>query len=179
MKDNYDDGGVFYLTEQPPVDIGTLSAGENPAGVYEVGETMFDGEDNPSTSALKKEVYNRVIAKYRDPLTLPKTRTKCVKTCTSDFPPIKFCCGWKTQQKHMNVVQTLVVQLKTAQDIKKEIEECLATGVVAAAAAAIYSGGSAAIAAFEKVFFICLETKVGANLIHVQVRTKAKWSGWY
>ena len=181
MTDSYDMGGALYLDKAPAADIGTLGSGSNAADIIEIGETFSTdvAESDAKDAVLKKDVYRRVIAKYRDITTLPKTRTKCVKTCSSDFPPIKFCCGWKTQQKHLNVVQTLVVTLKTPKDIQKDIEACLATGVVAAAAAAIISGGAAAIAAFEKVFLACIQAKVGGDILQVKVQTKAKWTKWY
>lgn len=122
------------------------------------------------------DVFSRLLAKWIDPLTPPKIRNKCVKYCSSG--PIRFCCGWKLEKRWYYREATLIVSLKNPKDIRKDVEDCLKTAAIAAAIAAVVSGGSAAIATAEKILFGCLSSKIGSELVSVRISIDGYWGNW-
>ena len=139
------------------------------------GEKVYiiDSTGNKSKTTL----YEQVLAMWKDPTSPPHSREKCVKTCRSDFPPVKFCCGWKLQYRYIYNTYTVRVSTKTPQHIKRHLGECLKVGAVVAAIAAMKLGGSGAIAAAEKAIYACLATKID-DLLTVGIYTKSRRGDW-
>ncbi len=157
------------LPPVPNVQLGDLDTDEGSSH-----QIVF--EEHWSNQTNGRLVWSRRLMDWTDPTTPPKTRTKCVKYAT--VGPIKTCVGWKTETKWLRKTATIIVSLKTAADIKKDIDNCVKTAAIIAAIAAIKSGGTAAIAALERTFFACLQAKLGANIVSVKLNINSRWTGW-
>ncbi len=175
-----EDGMIYINGNQPPAP----PSSENNTTHHDSDDNLLttytivnDNSTNNSDGA-KSVLFDRVLVDMLDPLTPPKTRTKCVKDCSSDFPPVRFCCGWKTQFKHMYVRYTLRVSVANPMDIKKIVEECLLTGAVVAALSAFATGGSAAIPAAKSAIYACLKAKISSSLLSVEIYTNSRWGSW-
>jgi hypothetical protein len=129
-------------------------------------------------------VYNRVLARWRDPLTLPHTRSQCVKWASGNWPwggGWKTCIGWKTQFQWLDNTLTLIISTEAfgLAEIQKASNDCLATGAVAAALTAyVTSSGATAIATFKEVFVSCLAVKLPATTLKVDLPVTSRWSNW-
>lgn len=165
-------GGAIYLDEKDiPVQIQVQGNDET----YDGESHPFEFEADWTTQTSANATWSRRLARWDDFSSI-QTKTTCAKY--AHIGGAKICVGWKTQERHIINSATLIVQLKTAEDIKKDINDCVATAVIAAAIAAIVSGGAAAAAAAEKLFFACLKAKLGEALISVRVHTSSSWSKW-
>ena len=114
------------------------------------------------------------IAAWDDPI--PQTRTKCVKYARTDFPPAKWCVGWKTETRKYRNEVWLTVSSPTFKDLQKAVERALSDAVVVAAIVAIATSGAAAVAAFERVFTIRLTQEVKDAVVNVS--TTGSWGSW-
>jgi hypothetical protein len=168
--------GEIYLEESdvpPPTQRG-MSGNFPPFGL----ERTFQFE-NPN-KGVKNAIYERQIARWKDPLTLPHSRSECAKWATGHIPfdgDYKICVGWKIQWQWMYVSAFLRVTTANPQDIGSAIDECFKTAAVAAAIAAIVTGGSAAIGTFESVMKACLVAKL-PDVVSVTAYTTSAWGPW-
>lgn len=168
---NYD-GQIYFNESDIPVGKEDL----NFEGIFESDESHPVEIESLNAEIIQSVIYTRKLASWKDLTTPPKTRMKCVKTCR--VGPIKTCCGWKVQYKWYYRTATLIVSTKIPKDIKKEVEDCIKTAIVASAITAIVSGGTAAIAAAEKAFYGCLLTKLGDDLVNVKIDLRGTWGDW-
>ena len=180
MSDNENTNGgpplsVFYFDEK---DIPRSSPSSTPPEYVEGNGThhVEFSTAEYSTQSGAASSFTRKLGSWTDPLTPPKTRTKCVKYAS--WPGGKTCIGWKTQTKWMKTEATLIVQLKSPKQIKQQIEECMKTAAIGAAIAGIITGGSAAAVALEKLFFACLTAKLGDEIVSVRIHVRGRWSSW-
>jgi hypothetical protein len=133
-----------------------------------------------SPKATATTLYQRDLAKWKDPLTLPQSRAECAKWAIIHIPldgDVKTCVGWTTQFKWM--YNTLKVRVTTADsaDIGKALDDCLSTAAVAGALAGVISGGHAAVPTFETALKACLILKL-PSLTSVTVWIDSAWGGW-
>lgn len=130
-------------------------------------------------------VVDRVVARWRDPFTLPRTRAECVQWARGDWPwggGWKVCTGHKYQSSWMDVTARLRVTVLTPQGVKAAVDDCLRQGAVAGALSGILSavtGNPAAvetaIAAFVQTVRSCLEQKL-RDVVDVSLTTSSEWS---
>jgi hypothetical protein len=171
--------GELYLSA-PAKDRGAMSKpGGEPgyAGPYGADQLFQYDDDEKSTL---KGLFTRKLGRWKDPLTLPHSRMECVKWAKGDIPfdgQYKICIGWKTQFQWMYVTAWLRVETATESDIGGAINGCLRDAAIAAALAAIVTGGSAAVGTFETVMKGCLASKL-PKLLTVAVWTDSKWGDW-
>lgn len=167
---------VIYIGDQAPpktdakadgagYDSAYGNANETPANAYSIRQALY---------------YERELAVWKDPLTLPHSRSECVKWASGHIPfdgDWKTCIGWKLQFQWLYVRAVLAVTASKPEHIDRAVEECLRTAAVAAALAAIVSGGTAAVGTFEAVMKGCLVEKL-ASSVSVTVRTPTYWGDW-
>lgn len=165
------DGEIYFSARDIPADRDVPDD-----QTTEEGESHFVRIDPSSREATSGPIYERKLARWKDPTTPPKTRNKCVKMCR--VGPVRTCCGWKLETRWMYRTATLQVWTKTPADVEKAIENCLGVAAIAAAVAAIITGGSAAVAIAEKLFFTCLSSKLGDLLLSVKIDTSSSWGDW-
>jgi hypothetical protein len=130
--------------------------------------------------AGKGVIYQREIAHWKDPLTLPHSRAECVKWSSGHIPfdgDWKTCIGWKVQWQWMVVTAWLSVTTTNPEDIRKSVNECFTDAAVVGAVAGVISGGSAALGTFEGVMKGCLVAKL-TDLVSVRAYTTAAWGPW-
>ncbi|MER8556528.1 hypothetical protein NKH69_19780 [Mesorhizobium sp. M0976] len=146
---------------------------------------MFLSSTPPAYVKTTNLVYERRLGSWTDPLTLPHSRAVCVKWAKGNWPwggSWKTCVGWKTQFQFMQVTLNLRVSVEypdiTLESIRNASNECLATGAVAAALSAYYSGGTAASGAFVETYRICMEVHFTNATIRVETPTSARWGNW-
>lgn len=164
-----------YIGGNTPPDVATRSNGATYSTYSGDYATPSSGYTIP-----KAAYYERVLAVWKDPLTLPHSRSECAKWASGHIPfdgDWKTCIGWKVQWQWMYDRATLTVNAPNAGDINKAVQVCLGTAAVAAAAAAIVTGSSAAIATFEEVMKGCLAGSLGSS-VGVHVRTESYWGDW-
>jgi hypothetical protein len=171
--------GELYLVPAPPSKGAMPKQGGEPGYMGPYGtDDLFQYEDNEK-SALKG-LFTRKLARWKDPLTLPHSRMDCVKWAKGDIPfdgSYKICIGWKTQWQWMYVTAWLRVETVDESDIGGAINTCLRDAAVAAALAAIVTGGSGAVGTFGTVMKGCLASKL-PKLVNVAVWTDSSWGGW-
>lgn len=171
--------GELYLVPAPPSKGAMPKQGGEPGYMGPYGtDDLFQYEDNEK-SALKG-LFTRKLARWKDPLTLPHSRMDCVKWAKGHIPfdgDYKICIGWKTQWQWMYVTAWLRVETVDESDIGGAINTCLRDAAVAAALAAIVTGGSAAVGTFGTVMKGCLASKL-PKLVNVAVWTDSSWGGW-
>ncbi len=126
--------------------------------------------------ATETVLYERTLLKTKDPTTPPHVRKKCVKKV--HYPGGWTCIGWKFEYQWFYVMATLRVTTKSPVDIKSAVEDCLKQGAIAAAIAAIITGGSGAPAAAAAAIKSCLVVKLGQNLLNVSVDLSHEWGKW-
>ncbi|CAE6753375.1 hypothetical protein [Nitrospira defluvii] len=124
--------------------------------------------------------FERDLGRWKDPLTLPQSRTECSNWASGDIPfdgQWRTCVGWTVQWRWM--YSTLRVQVSTAkqEDISKALDECLATAGVAGALTAIATGGSAGLSAFGASLQACLISKI-PSLVSVTPSLPGGWGDW-
>lgn len=130
-------------------------------------------------------VWRRKILKTKSPVPPPQSKATCVKWCYP-WPGAKICCGHKLQWRYYWIEVTLEVHLKQPDDIVDKVESCLKTAAILSAiagiAAAIATGGSAALSAalatFKSAMYVCLTEKIGENLISVEAKSRGYWGDW-
>src|SRR5260221_3318894 len=144
----------FYIDPaQPPPPV-TLPPASSTSTSSNYGSTYVNANQTPDSAYAipKARYYERVIAVWKDPLTLPHSRSECVKWASGHIPfdgNWKTCIGWKVQWQWMYDRAIFSVTTGKPVNIDNAVKICLTTAAVAAAAAAIITGGSAAAAAFE------------------------------
>ncbi len=141
-------------------------------------------EENPNgfellefTNNDRHVVIDKVIFKYKDLTSLPKTKNKCAKW----FKPwggAKICVGWSLKKKWLYRIGHLRVTLIDEKDGKRIVEECVKTGAVAAILAGVFSGGSAAVGAAKVAIEACLVSKLGDKLVSVSLKVKSHRGDW-
>ncbi|WP_321958225.1 hypothetical protein [Paraburkholderia bannensis] len=125
----------------------------------------------------------RKLAGWRDPTTLPQSKTDCVKDCHIT-PWDTFCCGWAVRWRYMDCELFVEVKVAKPQDIVTALEDCLKEAALTAAVAgivtAIMTGGSG-VGAAEEAFVvdlkICLAKKL-SDIVGVRVYEACGWSDW-
>jgi hypothetical protein len=70
-------------------------------------------------------LYERTLARWKDPTTPPHSRQQCVKMCSSKFPPARWCCGWRLQYRWLYRTAVLRVTTSTQVNIGAVVEDCL------------------------------------------------------
>lgn len=140
-------------------------------------QTVEGDLTKPTTRAVRK------LAHWKDPLTIPHSRSECVKWCHIT-PWDKWCCGWKLQWQWMYCDIYLEVITSTPQDIIDSIEDCIRQATIASALAAIVAAvvtGGGALAAAETTFVSvitpCLEKKL-KNIVSIRVYQACGWGPW-
>jgi hypothetical protein len=129
------DGKIFLGDFADDTD-GQIAAQEDSERPWDEGvASQIDAQVSDGT------LYERVLLRTKDPTTPPHTRTKCVKKM--HYPGGWTCIGWKMEFQWFWFEAKLIVSTKTSVDIQKAVEDCLKQGAIAAAIAAIVSGGSA------------------------------------
>ena len=135
--------------------------------------------DENTTTWLVKEVYREVIiSKYRDPLTLPKSKSVCIRKVRG------VCVEWAVKWKYYYREGYLVIDLAEEEDINRHVAECLRTSAVAALLAALiaaYIGGeptSAAETAFLSALAECLRQKIQNEIIDIRIEWEGDWGDW-
>lgn len=153
--------------------------------------TEFEGQSFYTEQPEASPVFEHRLARWKDPLTLPKSRMECVKWASGDWPwPAsggwKTCVGHAYQWQWMYVTAHLKVHMKTPQDIANQVQECLSSGAVAGVLAgavdAFLTGG---VTAFETakvtavtVISSCLTDKLGEELVTANIETSSRWGDW-
>ncbi len=132
----------------------------------------------PSVKNTGTELWKAVLADWLDPTSPPHTRTKCISYGHSDFPPAKWCTGYKTQFRYLYNRFTVSIYVKNQNDAKKALDECLKTSAIAAALVAVSGGGAAAIATFERVLSSCLALKLKSDFISLTGRVSSTRGPW-
>jgi hypothetical protein len=171
--------GEIYLTPFTPKNGAAPKLGGEPGYMGPYGaDDLFQYDDNDKSTL--KGLYTRKLARWKDPLTLPHSRMDCVKWAKGHIPfdgDYKICIGWKTQWQWMYVTAWLRVETAEESDIGGAIDGCLRDAAIAAALAAIVTGGSAAVGTFETVMKGCLASKL-PKLVNAAVWTDSKWGDW-
>lgn len=163
--------GTIYLNESDiPADLKDAPE-DNMSGTTERGRRFY----LERSLAPTRTIYERTLARWKDPFTPPQSRAECVKWATG--PGFKICIGWKVQWKWMYTTAYTRVSTADPEDIPRAINECLVTAAVAGALAAVVSGGSAAIPTFEGVLKGCLVVKL-KSLVSVATWTSSGWGDW-
>ena len=173
------DGEIYLDPKGAPAptssaDNSSTQVGNDPTEQFFEDDYFIDAQQD--TRASGRTLFERVIAKWKDPTSLPHTRKKCVKMC--QIGPLKTCCGWKLQYKWIYNTATVRVTTSTPQDIPKALNDCIQTAAVAAAIAGILSGGAAAIIAAERAIEACLVKKFGGDLLTVAIKVKPRRGAW-
>jgi hypothetical protein len=172
--------GELFLSESDAVAAGGRSRLSGSSGYF----GPF-GTDDPFTfhqdlKIKNNVIYQRQIARWKDPLTLPHSRAECVKWASGHIPgdgDWKMCVGWKTQFQWMYVSAFIRVTTAKQEDIGKAIDECFKEAAIAGALAAIITGGTAALGAFEGVIKVCLLAKL-PTLVTATAYTSSGWGSW-
>lgn len=135
-----------------------------------------------TTGAGKQIAYKKSIARFRDPLTPPQSKTECIHTI-EPIPGVTLCDGWRTFWRYMDVEYFIIVRAPSQQDLQKILEDCLREAAVAALlsalVAALITGGAAipaAKAAFIAALMDCLTKHV--KDIAVDLTVDAIWTDW-
>ena len=191
LADDIQPDGQIFLKDFPNPDGTPLP--ETPDTVGEYGEARFFITSNQASGGTKtKDVDQRTLLTWKDPLTLPHSRASCVKWASGNWPwPAKggwkTCIGWKTQFQWMFAEADLKISASTAAAdltidwVKNTSNTCLSTGAVAGAVAAIYSGGQAAANAFAATTQVCMEAAIiqfAGGKVSVSVPFGSHWGGW-
>jgi hypothetical protein len=135
-------------------------------------------EESPQGHAESTNVYEKVLARWRDPLSPPHVRNSCAKWLKTKFPRAKVCVGWKVEYRWIYRTAILNVTVADQSDIKGIVQDCLTSSAVAAAIAAIVSGGTAAAGAAESALKACLLLKLKENLVGVSIRFDTVRGDW-
>jgi hypothetical protein len=172
------DGEIYLDPKTAPQpssnsDWSTTGAPDDTENYFEDDYFIDAGQD---TQTAGRTIYERVIAKWKDPTSLPHSRKKCAKWCYAG--PLKTCCGWKLQYRWIYNTATVRVTTSTPQNIEKAVNDCMKTAAVVAAITAIFGGGASAIAAAEKAFEACLFKKFGDELLSVAIKIKPRRGSW-
>jgi hypothetical protein len=125
-------------------------------------------------------LFERTIARWKDPTTLPHSREECVSWAHGDIPfdgEWKTCNGWKVQWQYMYTSAYVRVSTAKPEDISEKIDKCLNTAAVAGAVSGIVSGGSAAITTFEVALKACLVMEL-PSLVTVSAWTSSGWGDY-
>ena len=130
-------------------------------------------------------IWRRKLFRTKNPFAAkPKVRPRCVKWA-KPWPGAKICVGHKYQWKYMYTSGILIVSLKGDKNARVAIEECLKDAASAAAIAAIVgaiaSGGAGVGVAtdiFVKIFTACLVSKLGQDLLSVDLDLQHAWGDW-
>ena len=152
------------------------------------GEPEIFPQDRPPRrpqpdAAGGRPVVDETLARYIDPLTPPKLRNSCAKWARGRIPfdgEWKTCIGWKTEFKCMENRWVVIATGPDGYgfgDLTEDLKECAATSAVAAAVAALVSGGSAAAPTATEAFKLCLSAKVG-GLVAVRIENHSGWTEW-
>lgn len=163
------DGEIYIAGNKPPQPPSQSAAAEAEEREWGTGVGYHVKPDDGGP------LYERVLLKTKDPTTLPRTRSVCVKWA-KPWPGSKICIGWKLQFKWFWVIATLRVSTAGPVDISKAVEECLKEAAIIAAIAAIVTGGSAAAATAASALQACLYRKLGDALLSVSVSLSHEWS---
>lgn len=172
--------GEIILNDTSPTD-NVIPPEPSTFGTYGEGDAFISSA--PDLSA-KTNSYSRVLAKWRDPLTIPHTRSACVKWASGNWPwggGWKTCAGWKTQFQWLDNVMMLNVSTPdfSLKDIQQASNTCLATGAVAAALSAYVTGsGTVAVTTFKETLIACLSAQFTGAAITVDLPITSRWSSW-
>lgn len=168
------DGELYIGEQEPPSRKKSGDESNFNDGLW--GETKaYFLEENATVDSV---LYERVLAKWKDPTSLPHSRNKCVKYFTTKFPRIKTCIGWKLEFAWIYRTATLRVTTGKEIDIGAVVEKCLAESAIIAAIAGLVTGGSAAAAAAEASFKACLLRRIGKDLLTVSVSFHTTRGDW-
>lgn len=147
-------------------------------GPFGAGSGFINENADPSMSTF----YERDLARFRDITTLPQSRMECVKWASGSWPwggGWKTCVGHKYQTRWLYATAKLRVDTVNQAGIKAAVDDCLRAGAVLSAAAAIVSGGAAALSTAETVIKVCLAEKLAAaKLVNVSLKSATQWGDW-
>ena len=172
MEDALD--GELYLADSKPPAPPTYSSGQTQDADRAYGECIhYRFETDPKVEDV---LFERVLAKWKDPTSPPHTREKCVKWCT--VGPLKTCCGWKIQYRWLYRWAVLKVSTNKPVNIGAAVEKCLSQAAIAAAVASIVSGGGAAAAVASEMFRSCLMHELGDQIVSVAISLHDRRGDW-
>lgn len=139
-------------------------------------------ESPKKTGAGKQTAYKRSIARFRDPLTPPQSKTECIHTI-EPIPGVILCDGWRTFWRYMDVEYFILIRTPDQQDLQKILEGCLRDAAVAALLSALIAAlitGGAAIPAAKAAFIAALLDCLKSHLtdVSVDIIADASWSDW-
>lgn len=174
-----DDDGHIYLNAKDAPKPAKL---KDPKG----GEHMGDYGDYPPFQLVPGAynpkgdvVFQRAIADWLDPFTLPHSRADCSSWASGHIPfdgDWKTCVGWTVHwQYHYNRLN-LLVSTSAPGDISGAIDSCLQTAAVIAILAGVSTGGSAVVPSFEGAMTTCLASKL--SLISAKAWIDGYWGNW-
>lgn len=129
-------------------------------------------------------IWEKQLAVWKDPFTLPNSRMECVKWA-KPWPGAKICVGHKYQWQWMYGHLWLTITLAEPADIAQAINESLRDAAVAACIAGILGAVSTGGAAFEAardafvaVFEVSLAKRITTKLISVRAHNRPAWGDW-
>jgi hypothetical protein len=134
--------------------------------------------DDETKLAADEVVYQRTLAKWKDPTTPPHVKKECARWFRSKFPRIKTCVGWTLRYQWLYRVAELRVVAADQTDLKNAVEQCLIESAVVGVIAGIASGGNAAIAAAEIALKICLARKLAENAFTISIIVRSSRGDW-
>jgi hypothetical protein len=159
---------------------------------YRIRIVPKSGGGGGGTVYLEDEEHlHAILANWTDPLTPPRTETRCSNEAWGDWPwggQWRICVGWEIDCQWMENELDLDVSsaLTTPYDtLKNTVDMCLKDSVVAAAVAGVISAlgtgaGGLAVAeeTFHDVFLACLTVSIPNDITSVQLNTYSHWSDW-
>tara|TARA_B100001179_G_scaffold209480_1_gene175442 strand:- start:730 stop:1248 length:519 start_codon:yes stop_codon:yes gene_type:complete len=171
MADENIDGEIFLE-----------KGGEPPVYDIEDHEDEFETvvlEDATSFAELSSNgIFEKTLAKWRDPTSPPHIKKKCAKWIRTGFPPMKICVGWTLKYRWIYRTAILRVRAPGQDDIDAIVHDCLKKSAVAAVIAGVASGGAAALKAAEAALLTCLKSELSDAEIEVSIRMKTIRGPW-
>ena len=165
--------GELYLEpgDEPPVYRAKPNEGE-----FEI--VVLENPDDVDKKMFGDNVFEKTLARWKDPTSPPHIKKTCSKWIKTGFPPIKICVGWTIQYRWIYRTAILRVSIPGQTDIEDIVHECLKASAVAAIIAGIASGGTGVIAAAEAALLACLKHKVVDADIGVSIRLASSRGDW-
>lgn len=135
--------------------------------------------------SISKGVWEKEIASWPDPFTVPHSRSECVKWAYP-WPGSKICIGWKVQWQKMYGHLWLIVTLAIPGDIEGAINDALRDATVAATLAGVVTAfvaggagaGQAAADTFAASFQADLAARITQKIIKVRAENRTAWGNW-
>lgn len=143
----------------------------NSSLAFPFNDTSFEYTDNIAQGWVEREFKLTTISNW------PQTKTVMKTQCTSG--PFRICTDVPVLYTR-SCTRIAYVKIRFMDGFEKEIEACLKSSALAAAIAAIISGGAAGVASFQLALIRCLEAKglQWANSVRVSGGWKSTCGKW-